>query len=434
MKKLLILAYDFPPYVSVGGLRPYAWYKYLKEYDVFPIVVTRQWENKHRNKLDYIISSGFDEIITEKTKFGELIRAPYRTNLANKIMLKYGENKFKFIRKIISAYYEFFQWFFLIGPKSELYFAAKKYLKNNKSDLIIATGDPFILFRYATILSKKFNIPWIADYRDIWVKNSKVEPLNFYFKKKYSKTAKFIITVSSVLEKQISKTVKNKDFFIIPNGFDPETIDSAKSIIQISKKFKIVLAGTIYKWHPIKSFLKVCDELMKEKEIDLTIEFYGINIEDQMKKWVTQQFINLKSCIKIIPKIPNSQLLIQLSDANVFLLFNYYAFMGTKIYDYIALNRKILFCYSDDEDAELLKQKYYKFYGISSINDRLQEKLITETNSGIIVKNKEHLRLTLKELYNEFKNTGMIKNNSTSYEKYSRKYQTEKLAEIIKNI
>jgi hypothetical protein len=25
MKKLLILAYDFPPYVSVGGMRPYNW-------------------------------------------------------------------------------------------------------------------------------------------------------------------------------------------------------------------------------------------------------------------------------------------------------------------------------------------------------------------------------------------------------------------------
>ncbi len=32
MKKVLILAYDFPPYVSVGGLRPYSWYKYFKEF------------------------------------------------------------------------------------------------------------------------------------------------------------------------------------------------------------------------------------------------------------------------------------------------------------------------------------------------------------------------------------------------------------------
>ena len=52
MKKVLILAYDFPPYVSVGGMRPYNWYRYLKEFDVEPVVITRQWENKHGNQLD----------------------------------------------------------------------------------------------------------------------------------------------------------------------------------------------------------------------------------------------------------------------------------------------------------------------------------------------------------------------------------------------
>ena len=31
MKKVIILAYDFPPYVSVGGLRPSSWYNYLKD-------------------------------------------------------------------------------------------------------------------------------------------------------------------------------------------------------------------------------------------------------------------------------------------------------------------------------------------------------------------------------------------------------------------
>jgi len=51
MKKVLILAYDFPPYVSAGGLRPYYWYLYLKEFGVEPVVITWQWENKHGNQL-----------------------------------------------------------------------------------------------------------------------------------------------------------------------------------------------------------------------------------------------------------------------------------------------------------------------------------------------------------------------------------------------
>jgi len=117
MKKLLILAYDFPPYVSVGGLRPYAWYKYLHEFDVFPVVVTRQWGNKYGNNLDYIAPSETNSTIIENSEKRIIIRTPYKPNLANRLMLKYGKNKYKFLRKLISAYYEFFQWFFFIGPK-----------------------------------------------------------------------------------------------------------------------------------------------------------------------------------------------------------------------------------------------------------------------------------------------------------------------------
>ncbi len=34
--------------------------------------------------------------------------------------------------------------------------------------------------------------------------------------------------------------------------------------------------------------------------------------------------------------------------------------MGTKIYDYLGLKRKILFCFTADENALILKDKYYK--------------------------------------------------------------------------
>ena len=119
MKKLLILAYDFPPYVSVGGLRPYAWYRYLKEYGVEPVVVTRQWGNKYGNELDYIAPGESNETIVETTEYGTIIRTPYKPNLANRIMLKYGRNKFAMIRKMVTAWYEFMQFLFFVGPKFE---------------------------------------------------------------------------------------------------------------------------------------------------------------------------------------------------------------------------------------------------------------------------------------------------------------------------
>jgi len=93
MKKVLILTYDFPPYVSVGALRPYSWYKYFHKENIYPIVITRQWGNKYGNNLDYIAPGTSPKCIIEKSEMGTIIRTPYRPNLANRQMLKYGESK-----------------------------------------------------------------------------------------------------------------------------------------------------------------------------------------------------------------------------------------------------------------------------------------------------------------------------------------------------
>ena len=439
MKKLLILAYDFPPYVSVGGLRPYAWYKYLHEYDIFPIVVTRQWENKYGNKLDYIAPSETKSTIIENSEKGIIIRTPYKPNLANRLMLKYGENKYKFIRKLISAYYEFMQWFFIIGPKSELYFAANEYLKINKIDTIIATGDPFILFKYASKLSEKHNIPWIADYRDPWTKNKnnnkKLKIWNSFFEKKTLKNVDLIITTCEFFKIKISELIKNKKFFIITNGYDFEAIESIKNEKQQSKKLQIALVGTVYKCHPIQSFISVLSNFIKENpSAKIQLNFYGINIASELNEMISNNFPDFKQFISFFPKISNDLLLKELTKNNLMLLFNYYSNIGTKIYDYLAINRNILLCYANDKEALLLKEKYYNIEEVEGVSNHLQEDLIKETNSGYIVQNENHLSILLKQLYKEFEETGEIKCNTKNIEKYSRKYQTEKLAEIIKKV
>jgi hypothetical protein len=88
MKKLLILAYDFPPYVSVGGLRPYNWLKYLREYGIEPIVITRQWSNKYGNALDYIAPITTSETIIEHTDFGKIFRTSLKPTFSKHLLLK----------------------------------------------------------------------------------------------------------------------------------------------------------------------------------------------------------------------------------------------------------------------------------------------------------------------------------------------------------
>jgi glycosyltransferase involved in cell wall biosynthesis len=439
MKKVLILAYDFPPYVSVGGLRPFNWYRYLKEFDIEPIVITRQWENKHGNHLDYIDFSASSEVIQENTIYGSIIKTPYHPNFSNRLMLKYGITKYKFLRKLISAYYEFAQYLFPIGPKIELYKTAQNYLKSEKVDVIIATGDPFILFKYASKLSCEFKTPWIADYRDTWVQdktrsgNFFIRKWNSYFETRYLKNVKKVVTVSSFIQKQLEGQLKSKSYEIILNGFNPDVMEKAKDIIQENELFTIAFAGTIYEWHPIESFLKTCNHFCQQGK-ELQVLFYGVNAPEKIENQIDNLFPELKERVKIYPKIENEKLVELLANANLFLLFNDYSILGTKIFTYLGIKRKMILCYSDDIEAKILKENHFNLTEFESESKTLQADLINQTNSGVIVRDSEHLLKVLEELYAEFQQTGQIACDSFGVENYSRKIQVEKLAKMINQL
>jgi glycosyltransferase involved in cell wall biosynthesis len=440
MKKVLILAYDYPPYLGVGGFRPYGWYKYLPENDVYPIVVTRQWGTKYGNFLDYVAPGDSDQTLVESTEHGVVLRTPYRPNLSNRLLLKYGKNKYSFIRKLVTAYYEFFQFLFFIGPKVQLYFAAKEYLKKNKVDVIIATGDPFILFKYAAALSKKFNTPWIADYRDPWtfdpkrIRNGIIWRWNLFFEKKYIQTASSVIVVSSLLKNQISSIVNKAVYHVLPNGFNPDTVGNATELEQENECLSIVHAGTVYQWHPLESFLRGCNEFVTNHPgVKLRIDFFGLNIPETLNNLLNTEFVHLKPHVQVYLKIPQAELMRKMARSNVFLVFNSYGFMGTKIYDYLALKRLILLCFSNDAQANELKLKYYNTQMPESADIKTQEDILHETNAGIVVKDYMELARVLAHLYQELTNTGRVHCASENTEQFSRRTQVKLLAEIIKN-
>jgi hypothetical protein len=439
MVKLLILAYDFPPYVSVGGLRPNYWFKHLKQFGIEPIVITRQWSNSHGNYLDYIAPGYSNEVIEENNKNGTIFRTPYKPNLSNRILLKYGENRFNWIRKIISGFYELVQFFLPIGPKSELYHFAKKYLKENKVDVIIATGDPFVLFAYASKLSHEFNTPWIADYRDPWsqsfsfkkgVLQKKIETL---IEKRFVQNASQIITVDQLFKVKINSIFPEKSIQVIPNGYDDDEIEKIKHLEQNSDCLSFSYVGTIYKWHPITQLLSDFHSYsIQNPEDKFKLKFYGTNQNEFIINLVSEKFPELLRSLILIDRLPNRELLNQIANDNVLILFNYYQFTGTKIYDYLGVQRLILLCYEDSAYAKELKNKYY--FDKIETSTLPQIEILNQTDSGKVIKNSEDLISVIKELQIEFKYSGKIKCNSKDSKDYSRKIQTEKLAKIIHNL
>ena len=108
--------------------------------------------------------------------------------------------------------------------------------------------------------------------------------------------------------------------------------------------------------------------------------------------------------------------------------------MGTKIFDYLGIRRKMILCYSDDPEANSLKQKYYQIEEFESESKQLQADLIRKTNSGIVVKDAVHLQEVLRELWDEFSSTGQVACHSVGVENYSRKLQVERLAEVVMDL
>lgn len=439
MKTVLILAYDFFPYISVGSLRPYSWYLNFMDNGIYPVIITRQWLIKNDKVIEYV-SPGY----SEKNEFivknnGTIIYTPYIPNLSNRLLLQYGKKRFVIVRKLLSILHEVLQYFFPIGNKKNIYRAAREYIQSNKVDLIIATVEPYVLLRYASKLSAEFNIPWIADYRDPWsMKNypKKIfaqSLLETYLENKYNKSCLKIITVSEIISKQIRCKDLSK-FIISPNGYDENVVNSIDNNIH-GKKFTIALMGTIYRHHPILSFLKVLDKFVLKYNIDYELlHLYGNNIEQELKIWINENCPNLLPKLKFYLKMQNSDLLKKVSGHSVFLLFNAYSTMGTKIYEYIALKRKIIFCFSEDKESRELYNKYFPYVFNTDVKINLQEELINTTNSGIIVRDSYHLEEVFDELYNEFINNGYIKCESKNIAQYSRKKQAEVLAHTLNNL
>jgi hypothetical protein len=91
--RVLILAYDFPPLISVGGNRPYSWYKYLPGSGISVTVVTRQWPGQISSKTDYVKKMEPAEVENGE-KGSAIVRAGFNPNLRDKLLVQFGMERF----------------------------------------------------------------------------------------------------------------------------------------------------------------------------------------------------------------------------------------------------------------------------------------------------------------------------------------------------
>ena len=418
MKTVLILAYDFPPYNSIGGQRPYAWFKYFNENGIRPIVVTRHWDLDIRKPEDCYLPSLNQTTTTEGEGSVTVVRTAFTPNLRDRLIFKDGLVS-DFIRKVLSLYQIIFEHLFTSASnKANIYKEARHMAQTKNIDCIVATGEPFVLFTYASWLSKEFDIPWVADYRDGWstnynhssgVTSGLIRKWQRFIEKRVVRSASQITTAAPSFSEDVSRAVGKgiQKIPVVYNGYFHEMFEGTQEN-SLKKKFTISHAGTLYYFQRVETFLAGLNLfLSKNRDAEIEVNFYGLNFYpqqiDRIKKAAGDATVNFTD------KIPHEEMLLELRSSHVQLLLaapekhQIYA----KVFDYLGTGRPILMVENDEGP--------------------LQEILSSRENAAIC-SSAESVCQYLTEMYSD----SSLWSSKTSNDKtFTRKNQTERFARLV---
>ena len=418
--KVLIITYYWPPSGGSGVQRWLKFVKYLRDFDIEPVVFTV--ENPH-----YVITDNTlqDEIPKNIEVIKHKIWEPNNL-LGNKKQTGAG-----FLNPNPSIIEKLFQYiranYFIPDARKYWVKPSVKYLKNlldnSDIDIIITTGPPHSLHLIGLELKKKLSLKWIADFRDPWTEIDYFHqlPLTKTSLKKHKelehevlKNADAVLVVGNTMKDNFKSLAKN--IHVITNGFDSgNNVD--KSILD--KKFSITHVGMMNADRNPKILWKVLNDIIKtnsEFKADLQVRLVGnvdVNVLNDIKNNGLTEFVNL------VDYMPHKEVLQFQRSTQVLLLAvnnvpNAKAIITGKIYEYLKAERPILAIGPKDGDlAEIIK----------------------ESNSGEIVDfdDRDKLKSTILDFYENY-TKGILKVDTINIEKYHRKNLTKHLSQIIKNL
>ncbi len=427
MKKVLIITYYWPPSGGAGVQRWLKFVKYLHGFGWEPVVYTP--ENPEAPAVD---NSLLRDIPKDITVIKRPIWEPYdlyKSFIGHKKGEKINagfltEKKKPGLAEKISVWIRG-NWFipdarkFWIKPSVKF---LSEYLKKNPVDAIVSTGPPHSMHLIALGLKKQLNISWLADFRDPWT------DIDFYDKLMLTKSsdekhkklerevlnkADTVLTIGWHMAEGFKKIVDRK-FEVITNGFDED--DFLKKENVLDQKFSISHIGAMNADRNPKMLWAALSELLAENENlrkDLKINFIGkmdYSVLNDLEKF------KLSSYVTKTEYLPHEKTTAAMQGSQVLLLalnntHNTLGVISGKLFEYMAAKRPILAIGKENGDAA---------------------RILKETGAGTICdfEDKSRMKAEISRMYELFrqKNLQVLSFNTSNY---SRKIQTEKLADLL---
>lgn len=439
MKKVLIIAYFFPPLGWSGVQRTLKFVKYLRSFGWEPIVVTVG------NTSFFIKDETLNDDIPENL---EVIRVDefnfqeYAENLKNQFLAFTAPQLMLLNEEFVNFYINSFDTNFkviekLLSIPDGQTLWAYDVLKTLESkinfkdiDLIYSTSGPYSDHLIGYNLKEKYNIPWIVDFRDEWTNNPyfKLNKENLLFKLQKDLEIKIlnfadkILTISLISKNNYINNfnIEESKIEVIKNGYDEEDFKDLSLNKDISK-FTIICNGSLHLSINPKTFLLSINNLISKNILDknkIEIKFIG-TCDKQIHDEVVQMDVN--NVVKFIDYLPHKESLLHALNADLLLLIvgedpKVKSVYTGKIFEYLKLKNPIL---------------------ALSPKESVIEQLLNETGCGknIEFNNISGIENYITAQYNNWLNDNMKLNiNEEEIKKYDRKNLTHILSKVLDEV
>lgn len=331
MKKVLIITYHWPPSGGITVLRCLKFVKYLREFGWEPVVFTA--ENPSYQFLDYTnekdIPEGleihkvpiFEPINLFKKLSGRKINQPLQNITSNSAKKKTMIDTLgMWVRGNFFIPDARYRW---IKPSVKY---LENYLENHKIDAILTDGPPHTNTVIGLKLSKKFNIPWLADFQDPWTQVDYYDKL--YIGKRADRKHKALeqdvfriakkITIASPTWKHDLESIGAKNVDVIYYGFDEPEFANFKTIP--TEKFVFFHGGLLGEDRNPISFLNALSKLLVEfpnLRSQVEIKLAG-EVDHAVRESI--RVTDLESITTYMGMIPRQQVLQEYASASMLLL------------------------------------------------------------------------------------------------------------------
>ncbi|MCL2131480.1 MAG: glycosyltransferase [Lentimicrobiaceae bacterium] len=325
-----------------------------------------------------------------------------------------------------------------------IYRKAKKIIKTKNIAIILASSFRTFPMLSTQRLSRKYQIPLMVDLRDIFEQSSNNELVSkrlsksdfinnliaksirkklLYQRNKILKNADAVTTISEWHAETLSKY--NQNVNLIYNGFDAELFFPQPIENEL---FTITFTGRLHSMelrNPSLLF-ETAAHLAKEKKIDTAkfrLQFY---LMDKKSKLIVKTFAEthkIAHLVDIFDTVPSTEIPKILNSSSILLLLannstgekSPKGIMGTKLFEYLAVEKPIL-CVRSDEDC--------------------LEKTINSANAGLAASSMEEVEKFILEKFADWQQNGHTHQsvNQSFTAQFSREYQAKQFADLFNQI